>query len=58
MHYLMVSVVLATIHGKPLGRPPKESKTEGYQLKMAKAVGERNEIETTLGDQKENLQSE
>lgn len=35
--------------GKPLGRPPKESKTEEYQLKMAKTVGERNEIEATFG---------
>ena len=35
--------------GKPLGRPPKESKTEEQQLKMAKAVGERNEIEATFG---------
>lgn len=35
--------------GKPLGRPPKESKTEEYQLKMTKAVGERNEIEATFG---------
>jgi hypothetical protein len=35
--------------GKPLGRPPKESKTEEYQTKMAEAVGERNEIEATFG---------
>jgi hypothetical protein len=35
--------------GKPLGRPPKESKTEAYQSKMAEAVGERNEIEATFG---------
>ena len=35
--------------GKPLGRPPKESKTEQYQSKMAEAVGERNEIEATFG---------
>lgn len=34
--------------GKPLGRPPKKSKTEEYQLKMNKAVGERNEIEVTF----------
>lgn len=38
--------------GKPLGRPSKESKTEEYQLKMAKAVGERNEIEATFGTAK------
>lgn len=35
--------------GKPLGRPPKETKTQEYQSKMAEAVGERNEIEATLG---------
>jgi hypothetical protein len=35
--------------GKPLGRPPKESKTGEYQSKMAEAVGERNEIEATFG---------
>jgi hypothetical protein len=35
--------------GKPLGRPPKESKTEEYQSKMGEAVGERNEIEATFG---------
>lgn len=34
--------------GKPLGRPPKEVKTQEYQSKMAEAVGERNEIEATL----------
>lgn len=35
--------------GKPLGRPPKEVQTEEYQTEMAKAVGERNEIEATFG---------
>lgn len=35
--------------GKTLGRPPKESKTQEYQSKMAEAVGERNEIEATFG---------
>lgn len=35
--------------GKPLGRPPKESKTQEYQSGMTKAVGERNEIEATFG---------
>ncbi|HCC52011.1 MAG TPA: DDE transposase, partial [Porphyromonadaceae bacterium] len=35
--------------GKPLGRPPKESKIQEYQSKMAEAVGERNEIEATFG---------
>lgn len=35
--------------GKPLGRPPKESKNQEYQSKMAEAVGERNEIEATFG---------
>ncbi|MFS2806382.1 transposase [Parabacteroides distasonis] len=35
--------------GKPLGRPPKEAKTEEYQAKMAETVGERNEIEATFG---------
>lgn len=33
---------------KPLGRPPKQSKTEECQLRMAKAAGERNEIEAIL----------
>lgn len=32
---------------KPL-RPPKESKIEEYQLKMAKVVGEINEIDGTF----------
>lgn len=35
--------------GKPLGRPPKESKSQEYQSKMAEAVGKRNEIEATFG---------
>lgn len=35
--------------GKPLGRPPKESKTKEHQAKMAQALGERNEIEATFG---------
>lgn len=35
--------------GKPLGRTPKESKTEEYQSKMAQVMGERNEIEATFG---------
>lgn len=35
--------------GKPLGRPPKESKTDEYQSKMVEAAGERNEIEATFG---------
>lgn len=35
--------------GKPLGRPPKESKTEEYQSQMAETVGGRNEIEATFG---------
>ena len=35
--------------GKPLGRPPKESKIQEYQSKMAEAVGKRNEIEATFG---------
>lgn len=35
--------------GRPLRRSPKESKNEEYKLKMAKAVGERNEIEATFG---------
>lgn len=38
--------------GKPLGRLSKESKTEEYQHRMTKAVGERNEIEATLGTRK------
>lgn len=35
--------------GKPLGRPPKESKTAEYQEKLTGAAGERNEIEATFG---------
>lgn len=38
---------------KPLRRPPKEFKTEEYQLKMVKAAGERNEIEAILGIEKQ-----
>ncbi len=34
---------------KPLGRPPKESRSPEYLKKMAKAVGERNEIECSFG---------
>lgn len=34
--------------GKPLGRPPKESKTQEYQSKMTEAMGERNEIDFLL----------
>lgn len=36
------------IMGKPLGRPPKNQDPE-YETKMAKAVGDRNEIEATFG---------
>lgn len=35
--------------GKPLGRPPKQEQTKECQAEMAKAVGERNEIEATFG---------
>ena len=35
--------------GKPLGRPPKEGRTEDYEEKMARYSGERNEIEATFG---------
>lgn len=35
--------------GKPLGRPPKEAQTGEFQSTLAKAVGERNEIEATFG---------
>lgn len=35
--------------GEPLGRSPKESKTEDYEGRMARYFGERNEIETTFG---------
>lgn len=35
--------------GKPLGRPPKQAQTKEYQAKIAKAVGERNEIEAIFG---------
>lgn len=34
---------------KPLGRPPKETKTPEFAAKMAKAAGERNEIECSFG---------
>lgn len=34
---------------KPLGRPPKEPKSPEYLDKMAKAVGERNEVECSFG---------
>ena len=34
---------------KPLGRPPKEPPSEEMKSKMAKAVGERNEIECSFG---------
>ena len=34
---------------KPLGRPPKEPISEERRAKMAKAVGERNEIECSFG---------
>ena len=34
---------------KPLGRPPKTSPSEDLKSKMAKAVGERNEIECSFG---------
>ncbi len=34
---------------KPLGRPPKEPRSPEYLKKMAKAVGERNEVECSFG---------
>ena len=34
---------------KPLGRPPKEPRSPEYLEKMAKAVGERNEVECSFG---------
>lgn len=34
---------------KPLGRPPKEHGSSEYLEKMAKAVGERNEVECSFG---------
>lgn len=34
--------------GKPLGRPPKNPDME-YEKRMAKAAGERNEVEATFG---------
>ena len=37
------------IAGKPLGRASKDQLTGEYQEKMAKNVGERNEIEATFG---------
>ena len=33
---------------KPLGRPPKEPRSPEYHKKMAKAVGERNEVECSF----------
>ena len=35
--------------GKPPGRPSKEQLTEEYREKMARNVGERNEVEATFG---------
>ena len=37
------------IGGKPLGRPSKEQDAKEYRKKMAKNIGERNEIEATFG---------
>lgn len=34
---------------KPLGRPPKEPRSPEYLKKMAKPVGERNEVECSFG---------
>ena len=34
---------------KPLGRPPKDPRSPKYLKKMAKAVGERNEVECSFG---------
>ena len=34
---------------KPLGRPPKEEKTPEEKARMAKAVGDRNEVECSFG---------
>lgn len=41
--------------GKPLKQTPIELKIEEYKLKMAKAEGDRNEIEVTLGIQSESI---
>ena len=37
---------------KPLGRPPKEPRSPKYIKKMAKAVGERNEVECSFDTSK------
>jgi transposase, IS5 family len=37
------------IGGKPLGRPSSEQRDEEYRKKMAKNIGERNEVEATFG---------
>mgnify|MGYP004442697101 FL=1 len=37
---------------KPLGRPPKEEKSPEEKAKMAKAVGDRNEVESSFGTAK------
>ena len=34
---------------KPLGRPPKDPPSPEVKARMAKAVGERNEVECSLG---------
>ena len=34
---------------KPLGRPPKEPPSDEMKSRMAKAIGERNEIECSFG---------
>lgn len=36
-------------YSKPLGRPPKESRSPEYLARMSQAVGDRNEIEATFG---------
>ena len=34
---------------KPLGRPPKEEKTDEEKARMVKAIGDRNEVECSFG---------
>ena len=36
-------------YSKPLGRPPKEDRPPEYYQNMAKAIGDRNEIECSFG---------
>ena len=36
-------------YSKPLGRPPKEPRPPEYYDNMAKAIGDRNEVDSSFG---------